>query len=150
HCARLTRQLRLSMSPCLLNRTSPSKSCSTNCLTEVEPLLQSFSSTLILIVLATVISCLKMKKSKIEKSQEEYERDHYSPKKERVLFYVKQNRPQSDPLDSSSYPSTIIQRTDSNTLNLDTRVTEHPQPDASVLDKPQGTCCSLRSSHDPK
>uniref|UniRef100_A0A8C5PCF7 Uncharacterized protein n=1 Tax=Leptobrachium leishanense TaxID=445787 RepID=A0A8C5PCF7_9ANUR len=149
---RFSKQLRLSMSPCLLNRTSPSNSSSTNCLTEVvEPLLQSFSSTLVLIVLATVIFCLvvlslstfhmhksKMKKRKIEKAQEEYERDHCSPKKERILFYGKENRPPSDPLDSSSYPSPIIQRKDSNTLNLDTRITEHPQPDASVLDQATG------------
>ncbi|XP_063300978.1 uncharacterized protein C11orf87 homolog [Pelobates fuscus] len=144
---RFSKQLRLSMSPCLLNRTSPSNS-TTNCVTEVEPLFQSFSSTLVLIVLATVIFCLvvlslstfhmhksKMKKRKIEKAQEEYERDHCSPKAERSHFYGKENRQPSAPQDSSSSPSPIIQRKESTSLNLDSRIIEHSQIEPSVLNK---------------
>ncbi|KAM7182396.1 uncharacterized protein C11orf87 homolog [Macrochelys suwanniensis] len=89
--AKLSKELRLSLPPCLLNRTSASSNASSTCITQVGQLFQSFSSTLVLIVLVTLIFCLillslttfhvhkrKMKKRKIQRAQEEYERDHCS------------------------------------------------------------------------
>ncbi|XP_037234340.1 uncharacterized protein C11orf87 homolog [Falco biarmicus] len=87
--AKLSKELRLSLPPCLLNRTSATLNASSTCITQVGQLFQSFSSTLVLIVLVTLIFCLillslttfhihkrKMKKRKMQKAQEEYERDH--------------------------------------------------------------------------
>uniref|UniRef100_A0A8B9US78 Chromosome 11 open reading frame 87 n=2 Tax=Anas TaxID=8835 RepID=A0A8B9US78_9AVES len=87
--ARLSKELRLSLPPCLLNRTSATLNASSTCIAQVGQLFQSFSSTLVLIVLVTLIFCLillslttfhihkrKMKKRKMQKAQEEYERDH--------------------------------------------------------------------------
>uniref|UniRef100_K7EZH8 Chromosome 11 open reading frame 87 n=1 Tax=Pelodiscus sinensis TaxID=13735 RepID=K7EZH8_PELSI len=89
--AQLSKELRLSLPPCLLNRTSASPNASSACITQVGQLFQSFSSTLVLIVLVTLIFCLillslttfhvhkrKMKKRKMQRAQEEYERDHCS------------------------------------------------------------------------
>ncbi|KAM4795510.1 uncharacterized protein C11orf87 homolog [Rhinophrynus dorsalis] len=147
--ARISTQLRLSVPPCLLNRTSGSNS--TSCVTEVEPLFQSFSSTLVLIVLATVIFCLvvlslstfhmhksKMKKRKIEKAQEEYERDHCSPKSERGRFYSRDTGEAMGVPNSGCCTSPTIQRKEHITLDLDPGITEGSQPDASVLDKATG------------
>nr|DBA32686.1 TPA: hypothetical protein GDO54_000459 [Pyxicephalus adspersus] len=133
--ARIPKQLRLSMSPCLLNRTSSSNT--TSCVTEVEPLFQSFSSTLVLIVLATVIFCLvvlslstfhlhksKMKKRKIEKAQEEYERDHCSPKAERGHLYQRGNGQSSNTPDLGGHDSPDIQRRDQSPLYA--RMPEQP------------------------
>ncbi|XP_068121084.1 uncharacterized protein C11orf87 homolog [Hyperolius riggenbachi] len=144
--ARIAKQLRLSMPPCLLNRTSASNA--TSCVTEVEPLFPAFSSTVVLIVLATVIFCLvvlslstfhmhksKMKKRKIEKAQEEYERDHCSPKAERGNLYERGNRQQSNGRGTDDdHNSPDIQRREHSTLNEDGRVTEQPQQEASSLD----------------
>ncbi|XP_010021917.1 PREDICTED: uncharacterized protein C11orf87 homolog [Nestor notabilis] len=87
--AKLSKELRLSLPPCLLNRTSATLNSSSTCITQVGQLFQSFSSTVVLIVLVTLIFCLillslttfhihkrKMKKRKMQKAQEEYERDH--------------------------------------------------------------------------
>lgn len=105
--ARAPKELRLALPPCLLNRTfaSPNASGSGNasargpgagggsggtCITQVgQQLFQSFSSTLVLTVLVTLIFCLivlslstfhmhkrRMKKRKLQRAQEEYERDH--------------------------------------------------------------------------
>ncbi|XP_007539341.1 uncharacterized protein C11orf87 homolog [Erinaceus europaeus] len=101
--ARAPKELRLALPPCLLNRTlaAPSASGGRNastrgpggtCITQVgQQLFQSFSSTLVLIVLVTLIFCLivlslstfhihkrRMKKRKMQRAQEEYERDHCS------------------------------------------------------------------------
>ncbi|KAJ6662369.1 hypothetical protein lerEdw1_012533 [Lerista edwardsae] len=91
--AKLSKELRLSLPPCLLNRTSgsPNASTSITCIAQVGQLFQSFSSTVVLIVLVTLIFCLillslitfhvhkrKMKKRKMQRAQEEYERDHCS------------------------------------------------------------------------
>nr|XP_035120356.1 uncharacterized protein C11orf87 homolog isoform X1 [Callithrix jacchus] len=103
--ARAPKELRLALPPCLLNRTfaSPNASGSGSmgargpggsgtCITQVgQQLFQSFSSTLVLIVLVTLIFCLivlslstfhihkrRMKKRKMQRAQEEYERDHCS------------------------------------------------------------------------
>ncbi|KAK2501834.1 hypothetical protein MC885_013565 [Smutsia gigantea] len=105
--ARAPKELRLALPPCLLNRTfaSPNASSSGNvsargpgaggggtCIAQVgQQLFQSFSSTLVLIVLVTLIFCLivlslstfhihkrRMKKRKMQRAQEEYERDHCS------------------------------------------------------------------------
>nr|XP_045002482.1 uncharacterized protein C11orf87 homolog [Jaculus jaculus]XP_045002483.1 uncharacterized protein C11orf87 homolog [Jaculus jaculus]XP_045002484.1 uncharacterized protein C11orf87 homolog [Jaculus jaculus] len=102
--ARAPKELRLALPPCLLNRTFASPNGSGNagvrgpgagggggtCITQVgQQLFQSFSSTLVLIVLVTLIFCLivlslstfhihkrRMKKRKMQRAQEEYERDH--------------------------------------------------------------------------
>ncbi|XP_061484625.1 uncharacterized protein C11orf87 homolog [Rhineura floridana] len=89
--AKLSKELRLSLPPCLLNRTSGSSNASAACITQMGQLFQSFSSTLVLIVLVALIFCLillslitfhihkrKMKKRKMQKAEEEYERDHCS------------------------------------------------------------------------
>ncbi|KAM9660324.1 uncharacterized protein C11orf87 homolog [Trichechus inunguis] len=103
--ARAPKELRLALPPCLLNRTfaspnasgnssarAPGGSGSSTCVTQVgQQLFQSFSSTLVLIVLVTLIFCLivlslstfhihkrRMKKRKMQRAQEEYERDHCS------------------------------------------------------------------------
>lgn len=100
--ARAPKELRLALPPCLLNRTlaAPHAGGSSNasvrssgtCITQVgQQLFQSFSSTLVLIVLVTLIFCLivlslstfhihkrRMKKRKMQRAQEEYERDHCS------------------------------------------------------------------------
>ncbi|XP_060013925.1 uncharacterized protein C11orf87 homolog [Lagenorhynchus albirostris] len=106
--AREPKELRLALPPCLLNRTfaSPNASGTGNasarspgagggggtCITQVgQQLFHSFSSTLVLIVLVTLIFCLivlslstfhihkrRMKKRKMQRAQEEYERDHCS------------------------------------------------------------------------
>ncbi|KAM6157975.1 uncharacterized protein C11orf87 homolog [Rhynchocyon petersi] len=99
--ARAPKELRLALPPCLLNRTFASPNASGNasargpggtCITQVgQQLFQSFSSTLVLIVLVTLIFCLivlslstfhihkrRMKKRKMQRAQEEYERDHCS------------------------------------------------------------------------
>uniref|UniRef100_A0A8C4RXG8 Si:dkey-35i13.1 n=1 Tax=Erpetoichthys calabaricus TaxID=27687 RepID=A0A8C4RXG8_ERPCA len=85
--ARTSSAVALSLSPCSLNR-NVSQSNGT-CITEVDRLFQTFSSTIVLIVLIAVICGLiflslvtfhfhksKMKKRKIERAQEEYERDN--------------------------------------------------------------------------
>ncbi|XP_069615178.1 uncharacterized protein C11orf87 homolog [Ranitomeya imitator] len=142
-----SKQLRLSMPPCLLNRTSAPNA--TSCTTQVEPLFQTFSSTLVLIVLATVIFCLvvlslstfhlhksKMKKRKIEKAQEEYERDHCSPKVKRGHIYDRMNRQPSDNIqDSGIYDSPNIQREEPSTPKQEPRITEQSPQDASALDR---------------
>ncbi|XP_006833866.1 PREDICTED: uncharacterized protein C11orf87 homolog [Chrysochloris asiatica] len=101
--ARAPKELRLALPPCLLNRTFASSNISGNasargpggggtCITQVgQQLFQSFSSTLVLIILVTLIFCLivlslstfhihkrRMKKRKMQRAQEEYERDHCS------------------------------------------------------------------------
>ncbi|KGL84195.1 Uncharacterized protein C11orf87 [Tinamus guttatus] len=87
--ARLPKELRLSLPPCLLNRTSAASNASSTCVAQVGQLFQSFSSTLVLTVLVALIFCVillslatfhvhkrRMKKRKMQKAQEEYERDH--------------------------------------------------------------------------
>lgn len=141
--ASLSKQLRLSMPPCLLNRTSAPNASS--CTTEVEPLFPTFSSTLVLIVLATVIFCLvvlslstfhmhksKMKKRKIEKAQAEYERDHCSPKAERGNVHDRMNRQPSNAQDSGIYNSPNIQRKEQSTPNQERRITEQSHQEASL------------------
>lgn len=108
--ARAPKELRLALPPCLLNRTFAAPNAggfggnasargagaggggggSGTCVTQVGPqLFPSFSSTLVLIVLVTLIFGLlvlslstfhvhkrRMKKRKMQRAQEEYERDH--------------------------------------------------------------------------
>ncbi|XP_041055943.1 uncharacterized protein C11orf87 homolog [Carcharodon carcharias] len=88
--ARIHKDLPLSLSSCTGNRNF-SQSNGT-CVTEVGKLIYSFSATVVLIVLVTLIfgviavSLLtfhfhksKMKKRKMQRAQQEYERDHCSP-----------------------------------------------------------------------
>uniref|UniRef100_UPI00398E80ED uncharacterized protein C11orf87 homolog n=1 Tax=Pristiophorus japonicus TaxID=55135 RepID=UPI00398E80ED len=88
--ARIHKDLALSLSSCTGNRNF-SQSNGT-CVTEVGKLIHSFSATVVLIVLVTLIFGViavslvtfhfhksKMKKRKMQRAQEEYERDHCSP-----------------------------------------------------------------------
>ncbi|XP_014405284.1 PREDICTED: uncharacterized protein C11orf87 homolog isoform X1 [Myotis brandtii] len=136
--ARAPKELRLALPPCLLNRTfaSPNASGSGNssargqgtgggtCITQVgQQLFQSFSSTLVLIVLVTLIFCLivlslstfhihkrRMKKRKMQRAQEEYERDHCSgnrggreaPASGQAPTHAKETRPSSSSSSSST------------------------------------------------
>ncbi|XP_051882558.1 uncharacterized protein C11orf87 homolog [Pristis pectinata] len=88
--ARIHKDLPLSLSSCTGNRNF-SQSNGT-CVTEVGKLIHSFSATVVLIVLVTLIFGViavslftfhfhksKMKKRKMQRAQEEYERDHCSP-----------------------------------------------------------------------
>ncbi|XP_036283641.1 uncharacterized protein C11orf87 homolog [Pipistrellus kuhlii] len=137
--ARAPKELRLALPPCLLNRTfaAPNASGSGNasarggqgaggggtCITQVgQQLFQSFSSTLVLIVLVTLIFCLivlslstfhihkrRMKKRKMQRAQEEYERDHCSgnrgarepPASGQAPTQVKETRLERQPRDSA-------------------------------------------------
>ncbi|KYO44915.1 hypothetical protein Y1Q_0022986 [Alligator mississippiensis] len=85
--ARLSKERRLSLPPCLANRTSAGSAC----VAQVGQLFQSFSSALVLVVLVALILGLvllslatfhvhkrRMKKRKMQRAQEEYERDHCS------------------------------------------------------------------------
>ncbi|XP_054581740.1 uncharacterized protein C11orf87 homolog [Eptesicus fuscus] len=135
--ARAPKELRLALPPCLLNRTFASPNASGNgnasargqgtgggtCITQVgQQLFQSFSSTLVLIVLVTLIFCLivlslstfhihkrRMKKRKMQRAQEEYERDHCSgnrgagepPASGQVPTHVKETRLERQPRDSA-------------------------------------------------
>ncbi|XP_067888949.1 uncharacterized protein C11orf87 homolog [Heterodontus francisci] len=88
--ARIHKDFPLSLSSCTGNRNF-SQSNGT-CVTEVGKLIHSFSATVVLTVLVTLIFGViavslitfhfhksKMKKRKMQKAQEEYERDHCSP-----------------------------------------------------------------------
>lgn len=135
--ARAPKELRLALPPCLLNRTFASPNASGHasargpgaggsgggtCITQVgQQLFQSFSSTLVLIVLVTLIFCLivlslstfhihkrRMKKRKMQRAQEEYERDHCSsnrggrglpPAGGQALTHAKETRLERQPRD---------------------------------------------------
>ncbi|XP_054986838.1 uncharacterized protein C11orf87 homolog isoform X2 [Sorex araneus] len=140
--ARAPKELRLALPPCLLNRTlavphagsggnasARSPGASGTCITQVgQQLFQSFSSTLVLIVLVTLIFCLivlslstfhihkrRMKKRKMQRAQEEYERDHCSgsngrgvsragpPVQAPVPVPVKETRLERQPRDSAFF-----------------------------------------------
>lgn len=88
--ARIHKDLPLSLSSCTGNRNF-SQSNDT-CVAEVRKLMHSFSATVVLIVLVTLIFGViavslftfhfhksKMKKRKMQRAQDEYERDHCSP-----------------------------------------------------------------------
>lgn len=133
--ARAPKELRLALPPCLLNRTfaPPNASGSASaqgpgagggtCITQVgQQIFQSFSSTLVLIVLVTLIFCLivlslstfhihkrRMKKRKMQRAQEEYERDHcsgnrggrgLSPAGGQAPTHIKETRLERQPQDS--------------------------------------------------
>ncbi|KAK6486031.1 hypothetical protein HHUSO_G10052 [Huso huso] len=89
--ARTPKDVTLSIPSCVLYRTA--NQSNGTCVTEVDHLFQTFSSTIVLIVLVAVIIGVifvslttfhfhkrKMKKRKIQRAQEEYERDNCSPK----------------------------------------------------------------------
>ncbi|KPP79387.1 hypothetical protein Z043_101034 [Scleropages formosus] len=80
----------LPIPPCTSNGTTPSNG---TCVDRMDHLFQAFSSTAVLFVLVAVITGIvfvslatfhvhksKMKKRKIQKAQEEYERDNCSPR----------------------------------------------------------------------
>lgn len=139
--ARAPKELRLALPPCLLNRTFASPNASGGgggdasapgpgtgagtCVTQVgQQLFQSFSSTLVLIVLVTLIFCLivlslstfhihkrRMKKRKMQRAQEEYERDHCGgargarelpPAGGQAPAHVRETRLERPPRDSAS------------------------------------------------
>lgn len=89
--ARTLERLALSIPHCALNGTA--RTGNGTCFDRVDQLFQAFSSTGVLFVLITMIIGIifvsvttfhfhksKMKKRKIQKAQEEYERDNCSPK----------------------------------------------------------------------
>uniref|UniRef100_A0A4W5LKF4 Si:dkey-35i13.1 n=1 Tax=Hucho hucho TaxID=62062 RepID=A0A4W5LKF4_9TELE len=88
--ARTSENLELSIPHCTFNGTTQTNG---TCINQVDQLFMAFSSTVVLIVLMAVIIGIiivslatfhlhkrKMKKGKIRKAQEEYERDNCSPK----------------------------------------------------------------------
>ncbi|XP_036393536.1 uncharacterized protein C11orf87 homolog [Megalops cyprinoides] len=88
--ARTSENLALSIPSCTFNGTTQTNG---TCIDQMDHLFQAFSSTAVLIVLIAVIVGIifvslttfhfhksKMKKRKIQKAQEEYERDNCSPK----------------------------------------------------------------------
>ncbi|KAM4827851.1 uncharacterized protein C11orf87 homolog [Thomomys bottae] len=137
--ARAPKELRLALPPCLFNRTLASPNASSHaggrgpgaggggtCITQVgQQLFQSFSSTLVLTVLVTLIFCLlvlslstfhvhkrRMKKRKMQRAQEEYERDHCSGSRGagrlpraggQAPIQGKENRLERQPRDSAFY-----------------------------------------------
>ncbi|XP_073674194.1 uncharacterized protein C11orf87 homolog [Garra rufa] len=89
--ARTLERLALSIPHCALNGTA--RTSNGTCFDRVDQLFQAFSSTAVLFVLIAMIIGIifvsvttfhfhksKMKKRKIQKAQEEYERDNCSPK----------------------------------------------------------------------
>lgn len=89
--ARTSERLALSIPHCALNGTA--RTSNGTCFDRVDQLFQAFSSTVVLFVLIAMIIGIifvsvttfhfhksKMKKRKIQKAQEEYERDNCSPK----------------------------------------------------------------------
>ncbi|XP_053241763.1 LOW QUALITY PROTEIN: uncharacterized protein C11orf87 homolog [Podarcis raffonei] len=118
--AKLSKELRLSLPPCLLNRTSGSSNASTTCIVQMGQLFQSFSSTFVLIVLIALIFCLillslitfhvhkrKMKKRKMQKAQEEYERDHCAAPALRQVVRVKYLKEEKHPGGRTTQDSNI-------------------------------------------
>ncbi|XP_062873275.1 uncharacterized protein C11orf87 homolog [Trichomycterus rosablanca] len=88
--ARISERLTLSIPPCTLNGTARNNG---TCADPADPLFRSFSSTIVLLVLLVMITGTvlvsiatfhlhksRMRKRKIEKAQEEYERDSCRPK----------------------------------------------------------------------
>nr|XP_015196711.1 PREDICTED: uncharacterized protein C11orf87 homolog [Lepisosteus oculatus] len=88
--ARISPELALPIPPCSVNGTLNQNN--DTCIVQVGRLFQTFSSTAVLVVLVAVIVGIifvslatshvhksKMKKRKIQKAQEEYERDNCSP-----------------------------------------------------------------------
>ncbi|KAG8519011.1 putative protein C11orf87 [Galemys pyrenaicus] len=155
--ARAPKELRLALPPCFLNRTfaSPNASGGGNasargasagsggtCITQVgQQLFQSFSSTLVLIVLVTVIFCLivlslstfhmhkrRMKKRKMQRAQEEYERDHCSGSRGgrglpraggQAPTHAKETRLERQPRDSAFFaPSSAVSESSSTSPGL--------------------------------
>ncbi|XP_029458338.1 uncharacterized protein C11orf87 homolog [Rhinatrema bivittatum] len=148
--ARISQNLRLSLPRCLLNQTSASNASA--CVTEVGQLFQSFSSTLVLIVLVTVIVCLlvlslgtfhvhknKMKKRKIQKAQEEYERDHRNPQARADRLQGRENLALGRGAQGSVYCASLsIQRNGDTVPSPGSRDAEGFQRATSTLDKDNG------------
>ncbi|KAM5224087.1 uncharacterized protein C11orf87 homolog isoform 1-T1 [Hipposideros larvatus] len=171
--ARAPKELRLALPPCLLNRTFASSNASGSgnvsargpgagggtCITQVgQQLFQSFSSTLVLIVLVTLIFCLivlslstfhihkrRMKKRKMQRAQEEYERDHCSgnrsgrglpPAGGQAPNQVKETRLERQPRDSAfCAPSNALSSSSSPGLECQGPYAPPPPPPAP---SPQG------------
>ncbi|XP_061106336.1 uncharacterized protein C11orf87 homolog [Conger conger] len=124
--ARTTEGLALSIPLCTFNGTTQTNG---TCIDQVEHLFQVFSSTLVLIALVAVIIGIilvslttfhfhksKMKKRKIQRAQEEYERDNCSPKTEKGKAAVRQCimvRPAHR--DSGHRPPSAVQKCDEDT-----------------------------------
>lgn len=177
--ARAPKELRLALPPCLLNRTfaSPNDSGSGNagarspgagggggstCITQVgQQLFQSFSSTLVLIVLVTLIFCLivlslstfhihkrRMKKRKMQRAQEEYERDHCGGSRgggglpragSQVPTQGKETRLERQPRDSTfSAPSNTTSSSSSSSPGLPYQGPCAPPPPPQSAPCPQG------------
>ncbi|KAL2095917.1 hypothetical protein ACEWY4_008065 [Coilia grayii] len=119
--ARTSENLALSIPHCIFNGTAQTNG---TCIEQMDQLFQSFSSTVVLFVLIALIIGIiflslvtfhfhksKMKKRKIQKAQEEYERDNCSPKTMKGKPVVRQCimvRP-------GKRPPAAVQRSESNT-----------------------------------
>uniref|UniRef100_A0AAY5K1L6 Uncharacterized protein n=1 Tax=Esox lucius TaxID=8010 RepID=A0AAY5K1L6_ESOLU len=99
--ARTSEKLALSILHCTFNGTTQTNG---TCIEHVDQLFQAFSSTVVLIVLVVVIIGIiavslatfhfhkrKMKRRKIRKAQEEYERDNCSPKTDKGKSAARQS-----------------------------------------------------------
>ncbi|XP_051535767.1 uncharacterized protein C11orf87 homolog [Myxocyprinus asiaticus] len=118
--ARTLERLALSIPHCALNGTAWSNNGT--CFDRVDQLFQAFSSTAVLFVLIAMIIGIifvsvttfhfhksKMKKRKIQKAQEEYERDNCSPKAVKGKPVVRQC--------IMVRPPTAVRKSDPNTEN---------------------------------
>ncbi|KAJ8414497.1 hypothetical protein AAFF_G00036990 [Aldrovandia affinis] len=137
--ARTSENLALSIPACTSNGTTQTNG---TCIDQVDQLFQVFSSTAVLIVLIVMIIGIifvslvtfhfhksKMKKRKIEKAQEEYERDNCSPKAAKGKPAVRQCimvRPVHS--DSGHRPRAAVQKHEQDTTS---------QGDSSVIPIPE-------------
>ncbi|XP_051521295.1 uncharacterized protein C11orf87 homolog [Myxocyprinus asiaticus] len=118
---RTLERLALSIPHCALNGTAGTNN--DTCFDRVDQLFQAFSSTAVLFVLIVMIIGIilvsimtfhfhksKMKKRKIQKAQEEYERDNCSPKAAKGKPVVRQCK--------MVRPPTAVRKSDPNTDSL--------------------------------
>ncbi|XP_036381425.1 uncharacterized protein C11orf87 homolog [Megalops cyprinoides] len=136
--AKTSERLAPSVPLCTFNGTTQTNG---TCIDQVEHLFQFFSSTLVLIVLVAVIVGIifvslttfhfhksKMKKRKIQRAQEEYERDNCSPKTAKGKPAVRQCimvRPAHR--DSGHRPASAVQKYENTTTQEDSNVIPVPE-----------------------
>ncbi|XP_030634660.1 uncharacterized protein C11orf87 homolog [Chanos chanos] len=137
--ARTSEYVALSIPHCTFNGTTRTNG---TCIDQVDQLFQAFSSTVVLFVLIAMIIGIifislstfhfhksKMKKRKIQKAQEEYERDNCSPKTTKGKPVVRQCimvRP-------GKRPPTAVLKSEPNTPSQDdSSVTPIPENDSNA------------------
>ncbi|KAK1785803.1 hypothetical protein P4O66_003180 [Electrophorus voltai] len=136
--SRTSERLAPSIPHCTSNGTAQTNG---TCIDQVDQLFQTFSSTVVLFVLIAMITGIifvslttfhfhkrKMKKRKIQKAQEEYERDNCSPKTGKAKPVVRQcimERP-------GKRAPTAAQKSDPNTpAKADSSITAIPANDST-------------------